>query len=54
MSVVLVNDVCSRCGKEAAELYPYKLSEVVYRGKKIEFPWLCVKCLKAEKKKAWK
>lgn len=53
MTISLHGDVCSRCQKPA-ELHPYHLSKVVYRGKEIEFPWLCEKCFMREKEKAWK
>ena len=50
----LLNDHCSRCGLMTETLHPYRLSEVVYRGKPIPYPWLCLKCIMTEKRKAWK
>ncbi|MDO8672486.1 MAG: hypothetical protein Q7O66_13810 [Dehalococcoidia bacterium] len=54
MSVVLQGDKCSRCGRHERDLLPYTFSLVVYRGKPIEFPWLCVRCINIEKAKAWR
>jgi hypothetical protein len=55
MRATLVNEDCDRCGKTAPELHPFKLSEVIhYRGKVIEKPWLCVRCLRIQKTKLWK
>ena len=50
---IMLNAPCDRCGKTALELRPYKFSPVVYRGKPIEMPWLCMGCFRIEKKKAW-
>ena len=54
MTIRLLDHACDRCGKVAAELRPYKSSTVVYRGKTLEMPWLCRKCFRIEKEKAWK
>ena len=54
-TVTMLNESCDRCGKPAELLHPYKLSEtIVYRGKTISEPWLCLACFKAEKRKWWK
>ena len=54
-TIAMLDAPCDRCGKLAAELHPYKLADsITYRGKVVEFPWLCVKCFKAEKVKWWK
>ncbi len=53
--ITMVGGQCDRCGKLASELAPYKLTDsIVYRGKTIEHPWLCLKCFAAEKKKWWR
>ena len=53
MYITLI-DACDRCGKVMAKLHPFKLSEAIaYRGKEIRFPWLCLACMKVEKKKWW-
>ena len=50
----MINAHCDRCGKVSESLRPFKLSETItHRGKRIEFPWLCLRCLMAEKKKWW-
>ena len=52
--IVMMDAPCDRCGKQERELRPYKLtSSITFRGKVIEFPWLCWKCFRAEKKKWW-
>ena len=54
-TITMLNERCDRCGKSAPELHPYKLSEtIVYRGKEITSPWLCLPCFKTEKAKWWK
>ena len=52
--VTLLDSPCDRCGKQADELFPYIFSAVTYRGKEIQHPWLCRKCIEIEKEKAWK
>lgn len=54
MIITLRGGPCDRCGKENEELHAYKFSEVGYRGRKIEHPWLCPKCFMIVKEKAWK
>ena len=60
-TVALLNQPCDRCGKMPPPdsvgdvvLHPFKLSSTItFRGRAIEYPWLCVKCLMIEKKKWW-
>ena len=53
--IILDGAACDRCGKEGLQLSPYKLSggSITFRGKVIDFPWLCQKCTMAEKRKWW-
>ena len=52
--VRLIDDDCDRCGKRTPELMAFKLSSTItHRGRVIEYPWLCLKCFVAEKKKWW-
>ena len=50
----MIDAPCDLCNKQASELYAYKHSKVIYRGKEIECSWLCRKCVMIEKEKAWK
>ena len=53
--IAMIDAPCDRCGKQSHELHPFKLSEtIVYRGKIITMPWLCLPCTRIEKKKWWK
>ncbi len=54
MPIALIGEPCSRCGAKGQELYAYRLSEVVYRGRRIEAPWLCERCIEILKKQAWR
>lgn len=55
LQIRMVDAPCDRCGKVAAELLPFKLSETIhYRRRTIEKPWLCKPCFVAEKEKWWK
>ena len=43
--IVMLDAPCDRCGKVAPELRPWKVMErITYRGRVIEYPWLCAKC----------
>ena len=53
MGIEVLDAPCDRCGKVMPKLLPYYQSPVVYKGKRIETPWLCRKCFMVEKRKAW-
>ena len=54
-SVTMIDAPCDRCKKIAHELRPFKIAVTInFRGKVIEYPWLCRKCSLAEKRKLWK
>ena len=53
--VTMLDAPCDRCQKMTPELRPFKFSDSIsFRGKVIEYPWLCWKCFLAEKRKLWK
>jgi len=55
MTVVSLTDhPCDRCGRRA-ELHPWRFTaSIMYRGKKIDFPWLCGRCFLSAKERFWK
>ena len=55
IQVTMLDSNCDRCDKIQAKLYPFKLADAItFRGKTIEYPWLCLKCFVVEKKKWWR
>ena len=54
-TIVLHGDACSRCNKTGLELHPFKWAGgfITHRGRRIDHPWLCFGCIKAEKKKLY-
>ena len=53
-TVTMLDAPCDRCGQQMAELHPFKLSEYIMHKKSIiNHPWLCLRCMRIEKRKWW-